>query len=97
MDGHGGFSLIEVLTVMAVAGLALGGIVRLVEGTARTGAGVEFRMKARWAAIDALERGTGRAPREQIRVQVGMDGGRREARASWPEGALRLGVWVGHD
>lgn len=97
MDRRGGFSLIEVLTVMVVAGLALGGIVRLVEGTARAGAGVEFRMKARWAAVGALERGTAGATREQISVQVGTEGGRREARASWPEGALRLSVWVGHD
>jgi len=82
---------------MAVAGLALGGIVRLVEGTARAGAGVEFRMKARWAALGALERGTARAPREQVRVEVGTEGGRREARVSWPGGVLRLGVWVGHD
>ncbi|WP_306600156.1 prepilin-type N-terminal cleavage/methylation domain-containing protein [Geothrix sp. 21YS21S-2] len=97
MGGRGGFSLIEVLTVMAVAGLALGGIVRLVEGTARAGAGVEYRLKARWEAIGALERGTVRASREPIRVQVAAEGGRREARASWPEGALRLEVWVGYE
>ncbi|NTV72976.1 MAG: hypothetical protein HGA66_02075 [Holophaga sp.] len=97
MDGRGGSSLIEVLTVMAVAGLALGGIVRLVEGTARAGAGVEFRLKARWEAVGALERGTARPTWDQICVRVGTEGGRREARASWPEGTLRLGVWVGHE
>ncbi len=94
--GHGGFSLIEVMTVMAVAGLALGGIGRLVEGTARAGAGVDVRLQARWAALGALE-GEPPGSRGPVAVAVGQVGDRREARVSWPGGTLRLDVWVGHD
>lgn len=97
MGGRCGFSLIEVMTVMAVAGLALGGIGRLVEGTARAGAVAEVRMRARWAALGALEGDPPGSRRGPVAVEVVRVGDRREARVSWPGGALRLGVWVGHD
>ncbi|BDU73367.1 prepilin-type N-terminal cleavage/methylation domain-containing protein [Mesoterricola silvestris] len=90
---NGGFSLIEVLAALALAGLALGGITRLATAAARCGGDGERRMRARWAALGALDPG---APPGTEGVAVAEDGGRRVARVAWPGGGLRLETWTGH-
>lgn len=92
-----GFSMIEVLGVMAVAGVALGGVGRLIAGTARGGGEGELRLKARMAAINALDLGAPGPRQDPIRVEVRGEGGNRVVRATWPGGGLRLDVRAGHD
>lgn len=96
-EGKGGFFMLEVLLVVVLAGLVLGGIVQLVEGVVRAGEEGDMRFKARWAALGALDRGAAGPPQGTLRVETGSEGGRRKANAIWPGGTLTLEVWTGHE
>jgi type II secretory pathway pseudopilin PulG len=98
--GHGGFSLIEVMVLVVLLGVGLGGLAKLVAASLQGVGATRMRFNARTAALSTLEQGGPETGQEGLAVTLQGVGGCLEARVVWPDHGrmreLRLATWGGH-
>ena len=90
--GRRGFSLIEVLIVMVVLGIGLGGLARFLAAVLNQEGQARLHMNARLLALSALEQEASVPVQGPLRLSYRQRGGRREARVVWVEGKRRREV-----